>query len=194
MRRAECQRWDRDTAGPTCPHCQFLSCVPAPCSPLSTASGSCSVSCSPPSGTRHSRILASSPAAAPTQAEGDTEAEQQHGAQQPTAGCWCQLHQSAYQPQGAVGRRGPRRGRTPLHHSGWWAQPRRGDGLVWRADGKQSITRGMRQVPTCCLQWWHQELLLTAVPQGQRSGHRQRAVGGQHAGGWHRSRRSRPAW
>lgn len=104
--------------------------------------------------------------------------------------------QRTYQQRGAVGQRGPSRGRPPLRCSGWWARPCQGDGPAWRAGGEQRITQGAQQAwaPMCWAQRWHGEPLPTAVPRGWQSGRQRRAAGGRRARGWRRSRRSRPAW
>lgn len=104
--------------------------------------------------------------------------------------------QRTYQQRGAVGQRGPSRGRPPPCRSGWWARLCRGDGPAWRAGGEQRVTQSACQAraPMCRAQRWHWEPLPTAVPRGRRSGRQRRAAGGRRAGGWRRSRRSRPAW
>lgn len=69
-----------------------------------------------------------------------------------------------------------------------------GTAVSGRRPGLESCGREPGDHPHCTRWCCADHCAAPGVPQGRRSGHRQRARARRHAGGWRRSRRTRPAW
>lgn len=110
----------------------------SPVLPCKMSSGSVRVSFSPPSGTRHTRIFASSPARVMRSARQTTRsAANTHS--RPTQGF-------TYPQQAAVCQKGPMRSRPHLQNSGWWAGPSLAVGQAESAGSEEKNTHTVLSV------------------------------------------------